>query len=145
MRRLQQALAVAFCVAGVACGGSKVTGPSESGSPGNQDPSNTILSGTERLSWNQRVDSAAVLAGLSFVAYVDESRATLPRATCSAPDGNRVASCSSGLPAMASGPHVLSVVAVDAAGHESPRSTPLSIQLTRSTLAVPTEAGPAIE
>ncbi len=85
-------------------------------------PGATVVRGTERLAWSQ----AGYVSGLRFRAYVDDTSVFLDSAVC---DGSTPqASCSSPLPSMTDGTHVITLASVLAAGAESERSEPLLVQ-----------------
>jgi hypothetical protein len=90
--------------------------------------------GTERLAWGQVGDTS----GLRFRAYVDNKPVDLPSATCNS--ARPEAECSSPLPALTDGAHIIELVNVTLpAGIESARSGPISLQkaAARSASALP--------
>jgi hypothetical protein len=101
------------------CGGN--TNPPDN----QQDPPPS--SGGDRLAWDQSIPAVDEPARYRFAVYVDSSRMELPSATCAAPQ-NEVAACTSPLPVLAPGRHVLELVSYllpDAV--ESARAAPVVI------------------
>ena len=67
--------------------------------------------GDERLVWDQPASSAGELAGLAYVAYVDGRRQRLSSVSCGSEPGPDGYECSSALPSLASGEHVVQIAA----------------------------------
>lgn len=100
------------------CGGGPSSPSPVESSPGGA----TTVRGTERLTWSQAGD----LSGLRFRAYVDDRPVPLDAASCdrSTPE----AACSSPLPPLTDGVHTLALTSVSAAGLESERTAPMTVQ-----------------
>lgn len=97
------------------------TAPS-TGSDTSTDGGTAQVRGTERLGWSQTGD----VSKLKFRAYVDNRPVDLTGVTCSNSGGE--AECHAPLPAMSDGTHTIEVVNVTAAGVESARSAPFTVQ-----------------
>ena len=129
--RRQQAIAtIISCVVLTACSGGN--DPPSEGSGGG-----TEISGSERLGWDQRAASQTDLASLHFFIYVDgANRQEIASASCEALNADGVAACSGRLPTMSTGPHALSLAAVDANGIESARSAEIQVRVVRTVTTV---------
>lgn len=131
------------CAAAVAllqgCGGSK----------GSSDSS--VVAASARVGWDQPAASAAELATLRFVMYVDGVRNELTGASCAPPASDAGFPCSSPLPAMTPGQHTIQLASYVQAGTiiESGKSEPLVITVAGSsltsgvTVAAPVLSAPA--
>jgi glucose/arabinose dehydrogenase len=128
MRHLS-VLPVAIAVLVAAC--SSATPP-----PAHSPDSGTAeaVSGRERMGWDQQADNAAQLARFRFAAYVDGTRRDLSDVNCAPTAEPQVFACTSKLPPLAPGTHILELVTV-LDGRESPRSSPLRISLNATTAA----------
>jgi hypothetical protein len=112
------ALALAACVS--ACGSDSAQPPS-GGGPGPAPPR-----GISRLSWSQAASSLATAQGYRFLLFVDGARNALDNVTCAG--GSSPFECSTPLPSLTSGRHLLELSALDpATGAESGRSAPLTV------------------
>jgi aldose sugar dehydrogenase len=113
-------------------------GRDQPGAPGTGGSSDgLIITGRERIGWDQRADTDSDLADLAFFMFVDDQRRQLTEVACGALSG-QVASCSARLPAMSPGVHSLSMTSMNGAGVESERSPSLAVILAGLT----TSAGP---
>jgi hypothetical protein len=111
------------------CGGSSA--PPLSPSPGSGGV--IQISGRERLGWNQLADDISLYR---FAVYVDGRRIDLPLTTCSASPSELGFECTSPLPPLTVGRHVLEVVSwIMIAGKavESPKAASLTIIVTGAT------------
>ena len=105
------------------------------------------ITGRERLGWTQTASDARELATLRFALYVNGSRVVLESASCTAgasgPDGF---ACSSPLPPLTPGAHVLELAAFVGSGTgivESLRSAPLRVVVVpQSAAGVVSRAAP---
>jgi hypothetical protein len=95
------------------------------GSPPSQNSSG--LSGGEHLAWEQPVASVNDLPRYRFAAYVDSVRVELPDASCNVPT-NGIALCTTKLPPMSPGKHVLQVVTYTVPERvDSPKGPPIEV------------------
>jgi hypothetical protein len=115
------ALALAALTALSSCGRSSPS-PDTPSSETPTVPGAIIVSGTERLAWNQAGD----VSSLRFIAYVDGSPVALDAATCNA--ATPEAECSSPLPPLGTGVHTVALAALSASGLESERSESITVQ-----------------
>jgi glucose/arabinose dehydrogenase len=90
------------------------------------------VSGRERMGWDQQAANAAQLGRFQYAAYVDGTRTGLADVNCAATAEPQIFACTSKLPALSPGTHVLELVTV-LDGRESPRSAPLRISLNATT------------
>jgi glucose/arabinose dehydrogenase len=125
MRRrssVQLAFVVSVCLAAPGCedDDASPTGPSPvvGNAPSDSVSGAQQVRGTERLAWSQAGDTSR----LRFRAYVDGRPVDLPSATCSGGE------CGSPLPSMNDGVHAIALANVSAAGVESERSEPITVQ-----------------
>ena len=117
--RVLAALTLAALAGG--CGGDGVQPPAGGGT-GNGPPGPS----TSRLSWSQAASSLASVQSYRFALFVDGTRSSLENVTCAG--GSSPYGCSTPLPSLSSGRHVLELVSIDqATGLESPRSEPLVV------------------
>ena len=112
-------LTPAALMVAIACGGAK--SPTSPGTNGGD-----TITGSERLGWTQPADGAADGRSYAYAVYVDNVIVALPNAVCQAPvsDGS---ACSSALPPLTVGRHVLEVVAIDGSGLAGDRSVALTV------------------
>ena len=107
---------------------------SEPPSPAPGNPSGDVLvSGRERIGWNQRAADAIELSVLEFAVYVDGVRAPLGGVSCSDSPAADGFECTAPLPSLTPGPHMLelaSVVTDPSGAVESARSAPLRVVMT---------------
>jgi aldose sugar dehydrogenase len=128
---LGHAAAIVIAAGAVGCGGG-------SPPPSSSDPAGTgeRITGNERLGWNQGAADANELAGLRYAAYIDSNnRVELTDVSCST-SGSGAFPCSSRLPQMSPGSHTLelvSFVTVGGSTAESPRSSPIRVNLVAAT------------
>jgi hypothetical protein len=102
-----------------------------------QDPDPAItITGTERLVWDQSAESAGELAGFRFVFYVDNEPIEAPTVVCDSGRSAFAFSCSSPLPPLTSGEHVVQVATLGADSVESPRSSPISLVMMNTEAGV---------
>lgn len=119
---------------GVACGGNGTPKPPDTGGGTGPDAPQTgePITGAERLGWRQ---AGANAASYSYKLYVDNVGVALTSATC----GQSVAEehdCSSLLPPMSAGRHVLELTATTGS-QESARSQPLAVLLSSPAVLAP--------
>lgn len=116
--RLAGTAAVALALS--SCGGDSRPSPPPPPNTGPSPPPGvTRVTGSERIAWNQSGD----LAGLRFLAYVDENSVALDQASC-----NASGECASPLPSMADGTHTIAMAAVSPGGGTSGRSQPITVE-----------------
>jgi hypothetical protein len=98
--------------------------------------------GHERLAWDQPSDDAGRLTDLIFTAYIDGLTDVLEDVRCSSVRNDFGFECSSRLPRMSPGAHVVEITATDRADMVSDRSQALNVVLRARTLqsAAPTTA-----
>jgi aldose sugar dehydrogenase len=126
-RRLRAAAALTALVWLAACGPAP-PGPPETGTPG---PVETIT-GRERLGWGQQAAGPAELQTFGFALYVNGTRSVLTAFSCDQAPTPAGFPCSTPLPPLSPGPHVLELAAfieVDGTVLESERSAPLRVNL----------------
>ena len=121
-------------------------------SPQPQPPQSRPPAVTLTLGWDQQAPDADELAEYSYVLYVDGVAVVLTNATCGALAGEGPsAACSSPLPALQPGQHVLELVTRvtwDGVVRESARSAPLVVTVAGSassgfaSLTAPPPSGP---
>lgn len=100
------------------------------------DPTVIVVTGTERLGWDQSATSAIDLATISFIIYVDDVPFDVESADCNSRPPTLVFRCSSPLPPLTPGRHVVDVAALrNSIEFASPRSTPINL------LVMPSGAG----
>ena len=110
-------------------------------SPGNGTPE--IITGSERIGWDQPASGAAEIASFRYAIYVDGNRLVLGQSSCASAAGAAGFPCSAALPPLSPGTHVLELTAfIEAETFESARSTPLRVTVTGSTTAA--EAAPSL-
>jgi glucose/arabinose dehydrogenase len=102
------------------------------------------VTGRERLSWHQAAPGAAIVSQYRYAVYVDNSRTPLDAVCSSQVDSSEGYLCSSPLPPLTRGRHVLEVVSI--LEFESARSAPLVVNMigSSSSSAVTTRSMPAI-
>ena len=100
-----------------------------------------MITGRERLGWDQPAASTAELATFRYAVYVDGARAEIADANCGATAGAGGFACSGRLPAMSNGSHTLELAAFYDAGGivESAKSTALRVTVA-SSVAPPSVA-----
>lgn len=126
VRRLS--LALLACLVLAACDEKDPPVP-DSGNPGGD----VVLSGGERIAWNQLAGDVIQLALLEYAIYVDGVRTPLTGVSCGTAQTEAGFDCSAALPAMTPGPHVLelaSFVSGPLGPTESPRSVALRVVMT---------------
>ena len=99
------------------------------------DSQEHVVTGSERLAWNQEAPGALEIARYTYGAYVDGERVTLAGHACSSWRAASGSECSAPLPALQPGSHVIELVALlRTEGHllESPRSPPLRVRKVAS-------------
>lgn len=110
MRELPQEIALACLLACFTPACNRAPSPPSSSQP-SQPPSESppvVITGRERLGWDQQAPDADDLGQYSFVLYVDGSPVVLLNATCGVLAGEGPnAPCSSPLPALLPGQHTL--------------------------------------
>jgi hypothetical protein len=109
LRPLSSALAALLLAA---CGGS----------PPPPDGSDTIT-GDERFAWDQPAADAGELASFRYALYVDDARSEAADVSCVPGQVSGRFTCSSRLPALASGSHALQVAAFVIDGGATREST----------------------
>jgi len=135
MRDLLVGPIVVAILAAAACGDSR-----SSGTPSPPPFSGETIRGTERLGWDQLAASQAELRTFSYAIYVDGTRSVMSDTTCGTPAAATGFACSGRLPSMTPGQHTLEIAAfitVDGVVTESPRSSPLRVNVSPAVL-VPT-------
>ncbi|HXH05138.1 MAG TPA: PQQ-dependent sugar dehydrogenase [Vicinamibacterales bacterium] len=137
MLRPRLALLAVVLLACWGCGGDGE--PPAAPAPGGE--AGETITGRERLGWTQPAGDASELAGLRFALYVDGSRVVLEDASCTAvPSGSDGFPCSSPLPPLAPGAHVLELSAFlpgVSGGAESPKSAPLRVVVVPQAAGAP--------
>ena len=68
-----------------------------------------VISGNERLGWDQIADSDAQIATFRYVAYVDNVAVELTGASCGRPSPKMTFSCSAPLPPLSPGFHTVGI------------------------------------
>jgi glucose/arabinose dehydrogenase len=88
-----------------------------------------VITGRERLGWDQPASSTAELATFRYAIYVDGTRSEIAEASCGTTAGAGGFGCSGRLPAMSNGSHTLELAAFFDAGGivESAKSPPLLV------------------
>jgi glucose/arabinose dehydrogenase len=127
------AAAVVTALAAISGCGSSTPPPSSSDPAGGGG----LISGRERLGWNQSAADATELASFRYAAYVDNNRVELA-ATCGGSSG--AFSCSSPMPPMNAGAHsieLVSFVVDNGVVIESARSAALQVTVTGLTADAP--------
>ncbi len=94
------------------------------------EPGAIVVTGTERLAWDQPGDTS----GLLFRAHIDGTPVELNSATCAASPDTAV--CSTPLPPLTDGVHVISVTAITESGTESVSSNPITVQKVSAARAI---------
>lgn len=85
--------------------------------------------GGELLAWDQSAPGVGILLSYIFTLYVDGQRAgVLPYVRCSDEEGLTGYACSSELPTLSPGPHILQITAT-INGLESEPSAPLRVNV----------------
>jgi len=113
-----------------ACGSS--TPPTPTITP----PSPERITGTEHVGWNQSASDVSELATVGYAMYVDGARTVLADATCGTTPELAGFPCSSRLPPLTPGTHVLELAAFTTDGGntlESSRSLPLTVIVSPSS------------
>ena len=111
----------------LACGPGQSPAPGDSSNPG--IGTEVVVTGTERLAWTQNGPDSEV-PQYRYAAYVDDQRVELDRASCARDRGTTGQRCTSPLPSLSPGRHVIqlvSSVARNGATVESARSAPLHV------------------
>lgn len=140
MRELRQAIVLASLLASAipACSRDQSPPSQPSQSPPSQSPP-VVITGRERLWWDQLAPDAGELSHYSFVLYVDALSVVLPDATCGVLTGEGLnAPCSSPLPAIQPGQHTLELatrITRSGAVLESARSAPLVVTVAAGAAA----------
>jgi hypothetical protein len=115
-------LIVSLAMLATACGGASA--------PPSQGGSGQVVTGTERIQWDQAAADAGELATFRYAIYLDDVRAEASNASCgSSTTGGRF-TCTANLPQMSPGNHVLQLAAFVLDGaviRESSRSTTIRI------------------
>ena len=135
MRDLLVGPIVVAILAAAACGDSR-----PSGTPSPPPFSGETIRGTERLGWDQLAATQAELRTFSYAIYVDGTRSVMSDTTCGTTVAATGFACSGRLPSMTPGQHTLEIAAfitVDGVVTESPRSTPLRVNVSPAVM-VPT-------
>lgn len=100
------------------------------------------VEGHERLAWDQRAGSQAELLGLRFYLIIDDGdRSEAAGVACGDLRADSTSVYSIPLPPLTAGSHTLALQAVSAGGIESPRSSSLSVNMTRSSAAISPGSG----
>jgi len=81
------------------CGGSSPGGTTDA----------QVLTGGERLGWDQSAEDTAELATFRYALYVDEARSVPADASCASAPSGPPFSCTCGLPALMPGGHTLQI------------------------------------
>jgi glucose/arabinose dehydrogenase len=108
------------------------TPPVDDPSPGN------VITGAERLEWDQQAFDFAELATIHYAIYVDGQRSELDASCADTPTAAGFA-CSAKLPLLTRGAHTLEIASfiVDETTFESPRSSPLQVVVGSASSAAP--------
>jgi hypothetical protein len=100
--------------------------------------------GNERIGWFQQADSAAALRDYRFSLYVDGNRNALNDASCSQSSGPQGYECSSALPRMSAGRHVLELTTThQATQQESGRSSSLVVVMMSQSVSAADTLAPS--
>ena len=108
-----------------------------------------VITGTERLGWDQRAADAVELGTFRYAIYVDGVRSELTDVSCETSSSGGAYPCSVRLPPLTAGTHVLELASFIVSGSvlESARSAPIQLTVTSTTLmpdAATFRAGPVI-
>lgn len=114
MRLAVALLSPAMCACGSS--GNSPTQPSTQAIP---------ITTADRLEWQQPAPSLQEARSYTYVIYVDNVRRVLNSVVCV--EASARVMCTTGVPALAAGQHVLALAAVDAGSGEGPRSEPLLV------------------
>lgn len=126
---LRSAFAVASVVAGLAaCGSARPPSapPSTSGE---------VITGRERLGWDQLATTPAELSSFGFALYVDGVRSVLSGVACDTASRPEGFACSAPLPPLSAGPRLIELATFITRGDrvvESTRSAPLRVTVSAS-------------
>jgi glucose/arabinose dehydrogenase len=132
---------VVAILAAAACGDSRSPGSSPSPPPFSGD----TIRGTERLGWDQFAASQAELRTFSYAIYVDSTRSVMSDTTCGGSVTLTGFACSGRLPPMTPGLHTIEIAAfitVDGVVTESPRSTPLRVNVSPAVMVPASRTDP---
>lgn len=112
---------VGWLAAATACGGSSSSSTAPTPVPaGNPQPG-----ATSKVGWAQRASTLAQATTYNYGVYVDgNSRVSLSSVSCGAGATDQVFDCAANFPQLEAGQHSLQLVALDASGMESAKSTP---------------------
>lgn len=117
-------------VLAAACGSSSPPTPSPPGTGTGE-----MITGRERIGWDQAAGNSAELATFRYAIYVDNARSELAGVTCAPNATSAGFACSAQLPAMPNGAHTLEIASFyDSNGIiESAKSAPLRVTVTGLT------------
>jgi glucose/arabinose dehydrogenase len=129
--------AVVACCVAVACG--------KTPQPPTTESSPQTIQGHERIGWEQAAADAQELSTFGYAIYVDDVRSEVSGASCSRSFGVEQFSCAAPLPPLSPGTHKLELATfvADGSGSESPRSSPLFVNVVPSGTAATSGAQPA--
>ena len=98
-----------------------------------------VVSGTQRLAWDQSVSDPSDIDTLQYALYVDGTRLQVLAASCDVSTSASTAPCAARLPTLPVGPHVLQLTAfrADQTDVESAPSAPLAVNVIPSTGPLP--------
>lgn len=109
--------------------------------PAPTDP--PLVTGSERLGWDQQLLPGTQAAEYDFAVYVDGMRSALSRVECARETNPREISCTAPLPQLEPGRHVLEMVAIRVVGgqvRESAKSEPLTVRKISLSVTIPVPA-----
>lgn len=152
MNRFRPALALLVALT-AACGRTSSAPPGGPGTnppdtpPGSPEPGPVTVTGNERIAWEQDVSAGGSIRDYRFVAFVDARRTTLPDIQCSTTAGAAGHTCSSQLPYLTEGRHIIRIVAsrpVDGREPSSDRSEELIVIKTAAGAVAAIESAAAM-
>ena len=123
----------------ISCGSSAPSPPAVDTPGGVQ-----TINGSERIGWDQPASDAVELAAFGYAVYVDGARTEAASVVCGSAPGAPGFPCSAKLPAMSPGAHTLELTAFVSGSPslESPRSSPLHVNVVAQTALAPSASTP---
>ena len=122
---MHRPLLVLGCIAAIGCNSRPTPAPPVVTPPATGE----VITGSERIGWDQRAGDVVELAAISYVIYVDGVRTPLTEVSCGNTPTATGFGCSARLPSMSAGAHTLQIAStvVDGSPLESDRSAMLSV------------------
>lgn len=142
MRPGRHAAAIILLCVLAACGDPPAPPTTDPPDP-NPPPGGETITGREPIGWTQPATDLVDLGAIRYAIYVDGARRVLETATCGATAGAGGFDCSSPLPSLGAGAHVLELASFVTSGGavlESARSTPLRVTVVATLTAADAEA-----